>query len=471
MSDNISNFRWINCPSTYGGGFFVKSPPQALMPLPMRGNSPININRLADNCKKMTINYSHHKITYTEKVFSHSEVIWSVALDKVNHVRHYKSGHVVDLFLNRTSSSKCSQREKSNYEVDGDHLRSSINLLDMYIALTWWKTQKDFTFISFQGTNIIWLYLNSQTHSRRWRTMRNNTLEQLLNATLNLTEDLAKTHGSAPVVPFSWKLISSIILATGCIGNILTIFSIFSDKHLKTPTYLLIACMAIADLCAIVVRFIILTWNVFLPDVLPSPVEFELISAGVGMVVVQSSCLHVVLFAYVRYALLVHPLWSRFSITSERVVYASVAVWALSFFLGILYGMCGLFITEEFDILVLEIVYISYLIAATMIPIALLHVLKIHRLKKSRTHECTQITKRMTLISGIVIFVQIITMVPIAVKVIILLFQGFVPNTSDVTDLIVHLMLSVGNSINPVIYFLMSNPQKRHWSKFHLCFS
>jgi hypothetical protein len=223
-------------------------------------------------------------------------------------------------------------------------------------------------------------------------------------------------------------------------------------------------------LSAIIVRFIILLWNVFLPDVLPMPQEFELISAGVGMVVVQSSCLHVVLFAYVRYALLVHPLWSRFAITSERVVYASMAVWAVSLVLGTLYGIFGLIITRKFDILILEIVYISYLIAATMIPIAILHVLKIHRLKKSRTHECTLITKRMTLISGVVILVQIVTMVPVAVKVIVLLYQGM-PTNSDVTDLIVHLMLSVGNSINPVIYFMMSKPQKRHWSRFHLCFS
>lgn len=171
MSDNISNFRWINCPSTYGGGFFVKSPPQALMPLPMRGNSPIDTNRLADNCKKMTINYSHHKITYTEKVFSHSEVIWSVALDKVNHVRHYKSGHVVDLFLNRTSSSKCSQREKSNYEVDGDHLRSSINLLDMYIALTWWKTQMTlllFLFRALISFDCIWILRHTLADGEQW---------------------------------------------------------------------------------------------------------------------------------------------------------------------------------------------------------------------------------------------------------------------------------------------------------------
>ncbi|XP_055998674.1 neuromedin-U receptor 2-like [Ostrea edulis] len=291
-----------------------------------------------------------------------------------------------------------------------------------------------------------------------------------LNLTLNLTKNFSGSLKSPPKVPFTWKLISSIILVTGCVGNVLTIFSIFRDKNLKTPTYILIACMAIADLSAIIVRFIILLWNVFLPDVLPMPEEFELISAGVGMVVVQSSCLHVVLFAYVRYTLLVHPLWSRFAITSERVVYASLAVWGLSFFLGTLYGMFGLVITKEFDILVLEIVYISYLITATMIPIAILHVLKIHRLKKSRTHECTMITKRMTLISGIVILVQIAAMVPVAVKVIVLLFQGM-PNNSDVTDLIVHLMLSVGNSINPVIYFMMSKPQQRHWSRFHLCFS
>ncbi|XP_062601633.1 neuromedin-U receptor 2-like [Saccostrea cucullata] len=302
--------------------------------------------------------------------------------------------------------------------------------------------------------------------------MENFTLgKAALNLSLNLTRNVARPPVPYAGVPFSWKLISSIILVTGCIGNILTIFSIFRDKNLKTPTYILIACMAIADLSAIIVRFIILTWNVFLPDVLPNPVEFSLTSAAVGMVVVQSSCLHVVLFAYVRYALLVHPLWSRFAITSVRVVYASLAVWALSFFLGILYGLFGLFITEEFDILVLEIIYISYLIAATMVPIAILHLLKIYHLKKSRTHECTMITKRMTLISGIVIFVQIITMVPVTVKVIVLLAKGFAPDTSDVTDLIVHLMLSVGNSINPVIYFLMSKPQNRHWSRFHLCFS
>lgn len=66
-------------------------------------------------------------------------------------------------------------------------------------------------------------------------------------------EDLVKIYGFVLVVLFFWKLIFFIILVIGCIGNILMIFLIFSDKYLKIFIYFLIVCMVIVDLCVIVV--------------------------------------------------------------------------------------------------------------------------------------------------------------------------------------------------------------------------
>lgn len=116
---------------------------------------------------------------------------------------------------------------------------------------------------------------------------------------------------------FVWRFIAgSVVLFIGVLGNLTTCIVILCTRRLHTPTYTVIAMLALSDFMALSVRFMDTFYDLYM-DLF---IEVYFIIWGFVYFTLHASCAHIILLFYVRYRLIVSPLVSLGDLTCLRAL-------------------------------------------------------------------------------------------------------------------------------------------------------
>ena len=258
------------------------------------------------------------------------------------------------------------------------------------------------------------------------------------------------------------------IFVLGVIGNILTVVVICCSKKLHTPTFTMIACLAVSDTFSLLMFFLMSYTN-----------TIYLVYFCTGMKIEHSTILLTVmpfqgrlnagtqlcLLASVRYMAIVKPLWFRVHITTKKVVIMSVFGWIFVFIFSL---VCAIF--EEYVFTSRSKVcniyrfmnFVSFIIPTSIFII--LHCLKLRALRRSPSLNNKSLV-RMNVVMTLIVMIYILSSASMAIKRAINCFESSFLELTSIAVLL-------NCAINPLIYFFASPPilnRLRHVCKRCIC--
>lgn len=213
--------------------------------------------------------------------------------------------------------------------------------------------------------------------------------------------------GSDSVVPKVSFIIASVILTVGFLGNSATFISFLVQKKVQTPTYTGIFCSSIADLTALLSRYLVIYYTIMAPTM---TIDDKFLF-GISALTQMSSNLHVLIIAIIRYIYVSKPFYSlTFSYT--KVLCMSIGVWVTSTMIAALYTF-HLYLFEEklmseSQSVIVEIFMTSIPFFVSLIPIIILHVLNILRLRKGLSQSNVHVSKTMSMILAAIIIIFLV---------------------------------------------------------------
>ncbi|KAK7487482.1 hypothetical protein BaRGS_00021323 [Batillaria attramentaria] len=141
-------------------------------------------------------------------------------------------------------------------------------------------------------------------------------------------------NGEPGVDQISYLSALGVMLFIGVVGNSSVILGVLADRSLRTPTFVVIGSLALADMLFVGLRIPIEMFFMITSSNWPyGALSCKFLTYG-RMVPAYAASYHLVLLALVRYYLLSRPLKSIHTLTVRRTAFASLALWV--FFLAAL---------------------------------------------------------------------------------------------------------------------------------------
>lgn len=137
------------------------------------------------------------------------------------------------------------------------------------------------------------------------------------------------TDSTVPQISF---IIASVISIVGFLGNSATIISFLIQKKVQTPTYTGIFCSSIADLTALLLRYLVIFYTVMAPTM---SIDYKYLF-GMSALTHMSSNFHVLIIAIIRFIYVSKPFYSL-TFQYSKVLYMSLGVWITSILIAALY--------------------------------------------------------------------------------------------------------------------------------------
>lgn len=217
--------------------------------------------------------------------------------------------------------------------------------------------------------------------------------------------------GIDSVVPKVSFIIASVICIVGFLGNSATIVSFLVQKKVQTPTYTGIFCSSIADLTALLSRYLVIYYIIMAPTM---TIDDKFLF-GISALTQMSSNLHVLIIAIIRYIYVSKPFYSL-TFPYSKVMWMSFGVWVTSILIAALYTF-HLYLFEqnfmsESQSVVVEIFMTSVPFFVSLIPIIILHVLNIVRLRKGLSQSNVHVSKTMLMILAAIIIIFLVANTP-----------------------------------------------------------
>ena len=230
------------------------------------------------------------------------------------------------------------------------------------------------------------------------RGLENSTMMSLLeNSTTPSTEyldsilcglmsDVFPTEELRKLVGFSgfYIVIATTLFIMGCVGNTLTIYKITCDSRLRKPVYILLRCLATADLFSLIVRYLLnfTTFQLYLKYCkgLHFPFLYDFLFYGTH----HNSIFHIVILAGYRLFLVAKPIKCQRVITIRKIIVGSSASWIISFGIATLFSLATKWSHKESEV---NLVYSGYTLFVPCFFIIMFHFLKLRKARNTE-HVC-----------------------------------------------------------------------------------
>jgi hypothetical protein len=264
------------------------------------------------------------------------------------------------------------------------------------------------------------------------------------------------------------------------LGNIAVIIVVSTKKTLHTPTFTAIACLSVADLLCSCARSVQMFSNMHV--VIGYQEWYKHMLGEIRVYTIHSANFHIVLIAYLRYVFIAKPLQSL-TITTKHVLKMSGGVWAVGI-LAVVWHSLEIILRNQRDITyvnyLFEIILGIYIIFVPLLLLAVLHVMKIFKLRQRgqlSREQPSSISTQMSLMLFVLIVIYVLSTFPALVSVVLQLVCFLIENriyecqlfSSYYNIAIVALCLLLNNSINPVIYFFFSPPCRNLFRRLTQC--
>lgn len=225
------------------------------------------------------------------------------------------------------------------------------------------------------------------------------------------------TDSTVPQIGF---IIASVISIVGFLGNSATIISFLIQKKVQTPTYTGIFCSSIADLTALLLRYLVIFYTVMAPTM---AIDAKYLY-GMSSLTYMSSNFHVLIIAIIRYIYVSKPFYSL-TFQYSKVLYMSLGVWITSILIAALYTFNVYLYDQNLMSLsqsvVVEIFMTSLPFFVSLIPIIILHVLNIVSLRKGLSQSNNHVSKTMSMVLAAIIIIFIVANTPVFILNILVL--------------------------------------------------
>lgn len=225
------------------------------------------------------------------------------------------------------------------------------------------------------------------------------------------------TDSTVPQISF---IIASVISIVGFLGNSATIISFLIQKKVQTPTYTGIFCSSIADVTALLLRYLVIFYTVMAPTM---SIDYKYLF-GMSALTHMSSNFHVLIIAIIRYIYVSKPFYSL-TFQYSKVLYMSLGVWITSILIAALYTF-NVYLYEQnlmslSQSVAVEIFMTSLPFFVSLIPIIILHVLNIVSLRKGLSQSNNHVSKTMSMVLAAIIIIFIVANTPVFILNILVL--------------------------------------------------
>lgn len=225
------------------------------------------------------------------------------------------------------------------------------------------------------------------------------------------------TDSTVPQISF---IIASVISIVGFLGNSATIISFLIQKKVQTPTYTGIFCSSIADLTALLLRYLVIFYTVMAPTM---SIDYKYLF-GMSALTHMSSNFHVLIIAIIRFIYVSKPFYSL-TFQYSKVLYMSLGVWITSILIAALYTF-NVYLYEQnlmslSQSVAVEIFMTSLPFFVSLIPIIILHVLNIVSLRKGLSQSNNHVSKTMSMVLAAIIIIFIVANTPVFILNILVL--------------------------------------------------
>lgn len=219
------------------------------------------------------------------------------------------------------------------------------------------------------------------------------------------------TDSTVPQISF---IIASVISIVGFLGNSATIISFLIQKKVQTPTYTGIFCSSIADLTALLLRYLVIFYTVMAPTM---SIDYKYLF-GMSALTHMSSNFHVLIIAIIRFIYVSKPFYSL-TFQYSKVLYMSLGVWITSILIAALYTF-NVYLYEQnlmslSQSVVVEIFMTSLPFFVSLIPIIILHVLNVVSLRKGLSQSNNHVSKTMSMVLAAIIIIFIVANTPVLI--------------------------------------------------------
>ena len=169
------------------------------------------------------------------------------------------------------------------------------------------------------------------------------------------------------------------------------IFRVVKDKKLRSPTFIALASLAVADGLYLLFKFVLNVDTIITHMTCGTRMKFTFKHLpGFLAIFWFSASFHVSLLAAMRYVVLVHPIKALTLLTEKRIILISVSIWVVS---GITFG--GIMISNEIEEVTKgnnkgTIIRIATWVLAFCTPVvltAILHIVKLLKVRKAANPE------------------------------------------------------------------------------------
>lgn len=225
------------------------------------------------------------------------------------------------------------------------------------------------------------------------------------------------TDSTVPQISF---IIASVISIVGFLGNSATIISFLIQKKVQTPTYTGIFCSSIADVTALLLRYLVIFYTVMAPTM---SIDYKYLF-GMSALTHMSSNFHVLIIAIICYIYVSKPFYSL-TFQYSKVLYMSLGVWITSILIAALYTF-NVYLYEQnlmslSQSVAVEIFMTSLPFFVSLIPIIILHVLNIVSLRKGLSQSNNHVSKTMSMVLAAIIIIFIVANTPVFILNILVL--------------------------------------------------
>ena len=250
-------------------------------------------------------------------------------------------------------------------------------------------------------------------------------------------------------------IVASIVCVVGVLANTAAIVTFVVQKKLQIPYYTAIFCSSVADLLALIARYLL-----FFIDVIHIERITRYHMYGISCFTHLSSNFHVLIIAVIRYIYVSKPLYSL-TFQYSKVFFMSVGAWIASLSIAALYRVLLFLlrtkvISEQISAHgFVEISIITIPFFVSLIPIVILHVLNIKNLRKGLSNSTTNVSKTMSIVIAAIIIIFLISNIPsIVINSLILL------NVYINTGWYMQIFWMFYYCSNPFVYFICSTSIK-----------
>ena len=255
--------------------------------------------------------------------------------------------------------------------------------------------------------------------------------------------------------PWLWafSVISLTMFGLGFTGNTLTLAIVLCSKKLHTPTFTMIACLAVSDAFSLFVVVLLYYTNTDLLLDYCAGMNEKKVAVLFGILDLQARLnagSQLCLLASLRYVAIVNPLKFKIFFTARRVVILSSLGWIFVLLISTaaVFGGVQTSVKLQFCDITLFFNFANFIIPTSVF--ITLHCLKLRALRRSPQLNNKSFT-RMNVVISLVIVIYILSSSAICVDRAIGCYSYYSTDFADIAFLL-------NCAINPLIYFFASPP-------------